>query len=200
MVFAAHHGPDGAAQWIGSPAQFGVGLGDPSEWKPEIGPKGNPAEIPGAFELETVPYQDTIPEIQPGKIILSTGDHSIQKTFTISDDQLNVDLTSSQPVSTLIPITLAPQNWAAGSPLSAWRPVPVLEANRWDWQPVSGSGLTILFQNAQSVTSTTSLDTIQSLGVEENPNLAYPPGHYLTFPTAVIELQGSHFNVTFTPR
>ncbi len=199
LMFAAYRGPAGAAQWIGSPAQFGVGLGDPSEWKPEIGPKGNPAEIPGAFDLENVPYQDTVPEIQPGKIILSSGDHSIQKTFTLEGDQLNVEINSTQPVSTLIPLTLASQDWAAGSPLSAWRPVPVLDGNRWDWQPDSGSGLTIRFQNAQSVISTTSLDTIQFLGIEENPNLAYPPGHYLTFPTAVIEVQGTEFKVTFSP-
>ncbi len=200
LMFAAQRGPAGIAQWVGSPAEFGVGLGDPSEWNPEIGPQGNPAEIPGAFELENRPYEDTTPQIQPAKIILNTPDQSVQKTFALNNDELAIDLTSSQPISVKIPITLAPQKWAAGSPFSAWQPVPILDGDRWEWQPDSGPGQSILIQSAQSVSAITSLDSIQSLGAQENPNLAYPPGHYLTFPTAVIAVEGPHFNVIFSPR
>ncbi len=200
LIYAAQRGPAGTTQWIGSPAEFGVGLGDPSEWMPEIGPKGNPAEIPGAFDSVNEPYTEYIPEIQPGRIILRTANQSIQKIISLNNTVLNVDLTFPRPTAILIPITLAPQKWAAGRPMATWLPAPVSGTNRWDWQPAAGSGLTILFENAQNVSAKSSLDSIQSLGAQENPNLAYPPGHYLTFPTAVIEVQGTELKVTFSPR
>ncbi len=200
LVYAAHRGPFHAAQWIGSPAQFGVGLGDPSEWKPEQGPTGNPVEIPGAFGLENSLYEDYVPEIQSGKIILNSEITHTQKIFSLSSNELHIELAFAESQHVQIPITLAPQHWASGSLFSSWLPEPELTKEQWQWQPDSVPGLSILFQDIQTVTAKSSLDSSQWLTAQENPDLAYPPGHYLTFPMAVIEVQGAHFSLTFQPR
>ena len=200
LIFAAHRTQTGAVQWIGSPVQFGVGLGDPSEWKPELGPLGNPVEIPGAFVFANDPFAKTIPEIQPGNIILKTVDDAIQKAFTLVDDRLEVEILSAQPFTTRIPVTLAPQDWASGRSLAAWLPVPFDEPDRWEWRPESESGMTIRLENAHSMSAVSSLDSVQQLSRGENPNLAYPPGHYLTFPLAVITIQGQDIRITFIPQ
>ena len=161
---------------------------------------GNPAEIPGAFEAENAPFTEYILDVQPGKVTLSTADKSVQKIFSLNNEELKVELAFSQLTSILIPVTLAPQNWATGSPMDAWLPPPVLRDNLWEWLPESGAGLTIHFENAKNVTSKSSLNSLQSLVMQENPNLAYPSGHYLTFPMAVVKTQGTHFNVIFQPR
>ena len=36
------------------------------------------------------------------------------------------------------------------------------------------------------------------MNASENPNLAYPPGHYLPYPLAQIEVQGQQVSILFS--
>jgi len=183
----------GAAQWVGAAAQFGVGLSDPTKWQPQLGPAGDPADIPGAFAPQTgsgLYAQFTAQSVRPGQINLRAPDGSGTRTFTISGLELRVVIQSNTPQTLRIPITL---------PGGAQPPAPqLLAGEQWLWQPPSGPGLRIRVQGAETLASTSCLDSAEVMTVQENPNRAYPPGHYLPYPLAVLEAQGSQVNFIFS--
>ncbi len=169
LVFAAQRGPHGAAQWVGAGSQFTVGLSDPSEWQPQLGPLGDPANIPGAFGPpagSTSFGQYGAQILQPGQIRLQSPDGAEIRTFSIRGNQLQVEIWANQTQTLRIPITL---------PMDAQPPAPQVLRDQWLWQPPDGPALRIQVQGSSALTGYSCLDTAPAMIHAEDPNRAYPP-------------------------
>jgi hypothetical protein len=58
--------------------------------------------------------------------------------------------------------------------------------------------LRIRIQGSTFISAASYLDSSASMKVQENPNLAYPAGHYLPYPMALLRLSGSQVTLTFS--
>jgi hypothetical protein len=198
LVFAASRTAQGAAQWVGAISQFAVGLSDPSEWHAELGPAGDPGEIPGAFALADRGYEAYQASVQPGQVTLQSADGGVRKTFTLSPEGLKVDLSFAQAETVNIPLTLAPQDWFAAAPVGAGQPVPQQTAHAWVWQSAAGAGLRVTLAGSEFMPAASFLDSASLMSTQENPNLAYPRGHYLPYPFALLTIQGTQLSLLFS--
>jgi hypothetical protein len=198
LVFAASRSAKGVTQWIAPYAQFAVGLSDPSEWRPEKGAFGDPGNVPGAFALANAMDGLYKASIQANELILKSEDGTAEKRFAITPLGLSVHLTFSREESVSIPLTLAPQDWVSAKPDDLWKNPPKITPDSWQWQPVSGPGLQIGISGAASQTASSFLDSSALMKTAEDPNLAYPKGHYLPYPFALITITGSQLNLTFS--
>ena len=196
LVFAAQSSPGGVSQWVGPASQFAVGLSDPTTWQVGLGPGADPNEIPGGFARTDRPFESAQVEIQAQKMIFSTAD-STHITYQLNGAELVVEVTSPHSITTRLPITLAPQDWPSEEPASRWLPAPRLDGAVWVWTPARGDGLQIEFIGTTGLTAISFLDTLDLLKIAEDPDRNYPPGHFLPFPLAVIEIQGTSFQVHF---
>jgi hypothetical protein len=176
----------GPHQLVGPSSQFTVGLSDPSEWHPELGEAADPSVIPGAFSDEpatwTVVYQ---PAITPNSITFTSPDGSRIKTCQLLEDGVAMTYQVSGPVSTHIPLAVDPQAFYSGPTEYTGS----LASGAWSWGLVNGLQVEVRTGAALSAQSYT--DSLPYLSQPENPDRAYPGGHYLPFPLSVVDLQGS---------
>jgi hypothetical protein len=189
LVFYATRAAQGVTQWIAPASQLGVGLGDPSQWHPELGPAGDPAEIAGAFAPLEGPYEAYAVETQPGRIAFHSNGSDLSKTFSLSADGLKVEIRSPEEQVLRIPLLLADQE--APAP-------PVLSDRQWIWQPDVGTGLRITFAGDLTLSGESFLDSASALLAQEDPNRVYPRGHYLPDPLAVVEVRGKQVDILFS--
>ena len=196
LVFAANRSSSRVSQWVGPASQFAAGLSDPSTWQPKLGPAADPYEIPGGFALLDRPFEPAQVEIQAQKMVF-TSNSSTRTTYQLNGTELWVEVASPQPISTRLPIPLAPQRWPSEGPVSRWLPPPRLDGSSWMWTPALGDGLRIDFAGTTALTAISFLDTLDLLKVPEDPDRNYPPGHFIPFPLAVIDIQGTSFQVHF---
>jgi hypothetical protein len=179
---------DRVHQIIGPQSQFAVGLSDPSTWQPLLGPAGDPAEIPGAFSDADAPFSlYSISSIDGNTLTLARSDGKLTKTYTLTEKGLTLECQSSQVNRLLIPLALEPQKRF----LPGW-------ANRYHSLASSDFYMWGLDRAINLEIRTTATlyakDFTQSrllLSKPENPNLDYPPGHFLPFPLALVEVNGN---------
>jgi hypothetical protein len=193
LVFYATRTAQGGVQWIASASQLGVGLGDSSQWQPERGPAGDPAEIAGAFAPSEGPYEAYTVETQPGWIAFRSKGADLSKTFGLNADGLKVEIRASAEQVLRIPLLLASRESQKSTPL------PILGARQWLWQSAEGMGLKITFASDLTLSASTYLDSAPAMLVQEDPNRVYPRGHYLPFQLAVVEVHGQAIDLLFSP-
>jgi hypothetical protein len=97
-------------QIIGPTWEYAIGLSDPSEWDSTLGLLGDPAQLLGAFQDSFNDWHTYTPETAPGEILLRDTEGSISKSFSISSDQIHVNLENT-PQFQAIPIPLAIDPW-----------------------------------------------------------------------------------------
>ncbi len=187
LLFAAVRTNHGAELIAGPYSQFGVGWGDPRDWQITAGPASDPNEIPGAFVDDGEPFRSFQAEAQAGQIRFTSAGGSLEKIFTLTPQGLRVRYRGSLPASVQIPLVFDP----AARFLPGWAKRVILSPggspSQLTWH-ASGASLVLQAEGA-SLSITTFLDSFDSVHSPEDPDHAYPPGHFLPFPFALVEAQ-----------
>jgi len=174
-------------QLIGPLSQFFVGLSDPSRWNIEQGPAADPAEIPGAFSDSDNPFMNyKIIKLEDGFLILDRSDGQIEKVFRLVENGLSIDINSSVPVSMEIPLAVDPQiRFQPG-----WKKLYYSQTstNSYKWGVLGSTSVEI--KSTATISAHNFIESSSLIIKPENPDLDYPPGHFLPFPFALIEISG----------
>lgn len=173
-------------QIVGPTSQLAVGLSDPSEWHTNLGPASDPGVIPGAFAMPDdawMPYQATI---STNQITFTSADASRQKIYRLFPSGLQIEIRTTGPFQVAIPLIFSPElRFQAG-----WGNEyhGVLNGNSYTLE-ISGLGGVTVTTNGQLIADAFS-DSHSLLSNGEDPNIGYPPGHYLPMPAILLQAQG----------
>jgi len=174
-------------QLIGPLSQFFVGLSDPSLWQIEKGPSADPAEIPGAFSDSDNPFMNyKIVEEGVGFLSLNRSDGQIDKVFRLVENGLSIDFNSRSDVSMRIPLAIDPQVRF----LSGWKKLYYSQASTdsFEWGLLGSTSVKI--KSTALISAHDFNESASLINKPENPDFDYPPGHFLPFPIALIEISG----------
>jgi hypothetical protein len=185
-------------QLVAPTSQFIVGFGDPSTWDPSAGPGAEPAGVHGAFAGSPPPWEAYSSEVSAGRLAFTSPDGRVSKTFTLLENGVRVDYSS--PVESLrVQVPLALDPWERFTPGWGDRFLENGSDQAWSWGIEGGPLVDV--RTSGDLSATLFSDSRSQLGRVEDPNFSYPPGHYLPFPLAVVEVQaGGDFNVEITLR
>ena len=179
-----HLDANGPHQWIGTSAQFAIGLSDPSEWHPERGEAADPSVIPGAFTDSSDAWTIYAPSILADGIRFTSLDGRLVKTFQLTGNGISVHYQVPGHVSTRIPLAVDPNRYYSG-PVDYQA---TLAPHAWTWGLVGGSQVEVRSEAILSAEGF--ISAIPFLNLSENPNLDYPKGDYLPFPLSLVTIQG----------
>ena len=175
-------------QWIGPFSQFINGLSDPSEWQPELGPAGDPGDVPGAFSDAGDRWSPYTSVASPGRLAFVSPDGLRQKNYQLTPAGLMVryDFGSGVQVEAQIPLALAPDSRF----LPGWseRYQAAVSPGEFVWS-IEG-GPRILVRTSGDLSAEWFLSDEAQLVFPEDPNYDYPPGHLIPFPFALVEVTG----------
>jgi hypothetical protein len=179
-----------AHQVIAPSSQFVVGLGDPSTWDIERGIAGDPAQLRGAFtEVEvgqlSPSWEEYGVEIFPGGLTFRSPG-GLEKTFRLEEDRLRAEYRTSSPLRVEIPLALVPQ--ARFTPGWAEAYIGKIVEGGWRWGLSGGAQVTISTDGRMQVRAFNEAGSARRQ--PEDPNFAYPPGHFLPFPMAAAQVEG----------
>lgn len=173
-------------QLVAPTSQFLAGLGDPSDWDLSAGTAADPGGIIGAFSDAQHTWEAYQPSVEPDRIRFTSLDGSIQKTFTFSGSGLRVNYHSPDAVQVHILLALDP--WRRFSPGWGDQYFGGKTGDGWSWRIESGPGVEI--QSSGRISAAAFTDSHALLSQVEDPNYDYPPGHYLPFPVALVNVYG----------
>jgi hypothetical protein len=125
------------------------------------------------------------PDVTPEGIAFTSLDGSRLKAYRLLEDGIEIAYQVSGPVSTRIPLAVDPQAFY----FSPTEYQSALGPGGWTWGLVNGIQVEVLTEAVLSAQSFT--DSFPILSQSEDPDRAYPGGHYLPFPLSVVNLQGS---------
>ena len=204
LSFAFALDPQGNAHQIIAPSsELLSGLSESSSWDLSAGANADPEVYPGAFgdltplgsiDTQTV-YQ---PEIQADGIVFSSPDGKRVKTFQLSSNRLRVTYHSSDPLTTQIPLVLDP--WLRFTPGWFDEYESAQDGETWSWavRPFSQASTSssvfaadpfqVKIDSSAVFSTQTFKDSEGILASPENPNRDNPPGHFLPFPMALVEI------------
>ena len=171
-------------QLIGPSSQFLAGLSDATAWDLASGVAADPGAMMGAFSDAQRTWELYQASIEPGRILFTSVDGTVRKTFSFSSSGLHVDYQSSGPAQVRIPLALDP--WRRFT--TGWGDDYFGEktASGWSWKLNSGPEVEI--QTSGSLSASPFTDSHALLSAVEDPNYDYPRGHYLPFPLAFVEV------------
>lgn len=192
LVFAARLQKNGFEELVGPYAQFALGLGIPGDWQLESGEAGSdPMAVPGAFVDQEVPFQQYQAVVQSGKISFISSDEQQEKDFSLLSGGLRVSYRWNRPVKTQILVSTTPDVLFQPGWSSRYSLVTLNSGYGMEWGIEAPHKIT--FQsNAGPVQIRSFTDSSAWMQQPENPDQNYPPGHFLPFPLAVIEIQSGN--------
>jgi hypothetical protein len=173
---------EGSVHQIIAPyGQLVVGLGDPSTWDPSRGSEGDPGLVPGGFVDGA---RSWTPQVQLGQITFVDADNNLTKTFFLIEAGLRVEYESTSPMKVQISLGLDP--WRRFFP--GWGDVyqESVSTGSWEWTLASGPQVTIT--SSRTIIPRAFTASRSYLSAVEDPNFEYPPGHYIPFPLALVEI------------
>jgi hypothetical protein len=193
LTFAFSIDPNGPHQLVGPSSQFITGLSEPSGWDLSRQLRADPQVIPGAF-YDSNNFISKPPSVQPDQISFISQDGSHSKTFSLTSTGLRYDfqlLNNAQNSESTVQqsATFALDPWLRFTPGWSQHYQSETLLDGWVWQVNHGVRLAITTNahlNAYSF-----LDTYSSLSATENPDIDYPPGHFLPFPLAQLDFTAS---------
>jgi len=181
--------PEGITQIIGPSSQFIAGLSDPREWNLAAGPLADPLNIPGAFAGPWGTHQ--VEKIEKGIRFRMPG---IEKTFKLTETGLWVEIRNEQEQNYQIPLALAPETRFQPGWMDQYLETLIPQGVIW----VIKDGIKIEVLTSGEISSYNFQDSQLLLGNPEDPNLGYPPGHFIPFPMAILNLSAqNHLWVKF---
>jgi len=186
----------GVNQIIAPSSQFIIGLGDPSTWIMDAGEGSDPSGIQGAF-IDSPPPWDIYNVSSNGEqITFNSPDQKISKSFSLTNDGLDVNYSSSDPISVQIPIATDP--WRRFS--TNWREDYECQPTRNGYACKLEDDSIVEILSNSPISAYSFKDSYSQLHIPENPNLDYPPGHYLPFPMVILEINAEEsFSVQIIP-
>jgi hypothetical protein len=178
----------GIHQLIGPTWEFVVGLGDAYTWNPDLGIRGDPAQLLGAFQDAFDNWNRYDFRIINNEVGLYDG-NSEQKLFTLIHNSLHVDINNPyQPMgNSIIPLVVDP--WLRYT--SGWGNLYLQNSlpSLFQWGIIKGEMVEIRATNPLNIYSFN--DTRASFSFPEDPNYDYPPGHYLPYPMSLVEISST---------
>jgi hypothetical protein len=186
-VFAL--GMDGPHQLIGPGYQFISGLSEPETWKIGAGFNSDPGIEAGAFRDPILPGQPErayIVQERPDELDFVSADGAVHKRYQLSGGSLKVMLEQAQPTIYRLPLVFDP--WLRFSPDWSLRYHATAGDDSWRWGLENGTAVLVESNSPMQLDSI--LDSLAAVGQPEDPNQEYPPGHWLPFPMASIQVQG----------
>jgi hypothetical protein len=145
--------------------------------------------ISGAFSNDSTLWAFQISGNTPA-ITFDGPDGVRKKTFSLSEDGLNVIYEGFGAVSVAIPLVVDPQTYYFSPVKYSIFSIPGGVA--WGFT----DGLRVGIHTDAALTARNFTDSQSFLAGPENPDLAYPAGHYLPFPLSIFKVQSiSDFNV-----
>jgi hypothetical protein len=180
---------DSAYQVIAPSSQFIVGISDPMTWDVRKGVAGDPAQYRGAFS--DIPLGFSSPswevygvEISSNSLSFIAPDGSLRKTFFITRDGFMAIYNSSTPITVQIPLAVDPAarfhpGWGSSYIRSE-------RSGGWLWGLKDGPKVHLWTSGDLSISAFS--DSFEYMGHPENPDLDFPPGHFLPFPMALGEI------------
>ncbi len=186
MTFGFVRTPQGPAQWSGPLSQFLAGFSDSAEWDPSHGPAGDPGDVPGAFTDTRSRWAHYSVTELPGSLGFSSSATGLTKTFTLTPAGLDARIQSlgGEPFTVQIPLALQPET--RFSP--GWGQLydSSLHPDGISWQV--GEEMQVNVSASDAVSFTSFIDSASYLAGPEDPNFDYPPGHFMPFPLAIVEV------------
>lgn len=184
LVYLGSRGQAGLRQWIGPSSQFAAGLGDASQWKLDAGEFSDSRGIPGAFVEDQDEQEIYQVQASPGEVVF-TAASGAQKRYRFEKASLIVEYAGFPPATILIPLAPLPQarqqpGWSDAYALST------SEDGKTVRYGIAGSGVVQLNSSGPAFVSTSFFDAGAWLRQSEDPDHAYPPGHFQPVPLAVI--------------
>lgn len=187
LLFSLEEGK--AVQWIGPTSQFSVGLSEPADWQLDKGPWADPNEIPGAFSDPFSTQLRYHVATSQDSITFSHPDGVLRKEFRLLPTGLAVRHQASINLSTRVPVGL---------------PLDDRFSPGWSSKVASANALhlasdspPIFHLEGASATITSFTDSSPWIKSPEDPDRAYPRGHYLPFPLSVIEIYSDDGSFSF---
>jgi hypothetical protein len=192
LVFAARLRENGFEELVGPYAQFAIGLGDPHDWQVERGEAGSdPTVVPGAFVDQNNPFQIYQAAAQPGKIRFIAPDAQQEKDYSLATGRLSVSYRWKTSVKTQILVSTTPEVLFQPAWSNRYSMVTLNEQRGIEWG-VEAPHKVNFQSSAGPVKVRSFIDSSLWMQQPEDPDQNYPPGHFLPFPLAVIEIQSGN--------
>ncbi len=177
-----HIDASGAHQLIGPSSQFAIGLSDPSLWQPGKGEDADPSVIHGAFSDDSDIWDLRSPS-GGGEITFASPDGSQLKIYRLTQSGLSVSYQGAGIHSTRIPLALDPDTFYFGPTQYQ----STIATGVLTWGIINGANMEVDSDAVMTMESFT--DSQAFFNSPENPDTAFPGGHYLPFPLSVITLE-----------
>lgn len=183
ITVAAARTEAGITQVLAPTYQFAVGSSDPSTWDLSRGIAGDPAQL---FAFTEEPTRWAVFEAQAtGDRITFSLDGIAIKTYSLVPGGLQIDFHDTSFHSIAIPVVIDPGSrfepgWSAGFASSA-------SSQSWSWS--KEGKIAIVIESKGQITPSLFYESKDLLSQPEDPNYAYPAGHYTPFPMALIRIE-----------
>ncbi len=174
----------GLQQWIGPTAQFTSGLSDPAEWDPDAGAFADPRGVAGAFLDTGQAQQEYTAEAGLGWVRFHGADGA-QKTYTVDGRSLTVTYENMPAGSSTLSLTPLPELREQPGWAGRYRLVSSDDPTRLEYGSPDLGMLRI--SASMPLTSTSFVDAGAWLRQPEDPDHAYPPGHFLPIPLLLLQ-------------
>lgn len=139
---------------------------------------------PGAFADMDDPFKSYVSAFEENSLVFTSLDGTRTKTFKLTDTGIEVEYQTQEPVTTQIPLLVQPETRFT----PGW-------ANEYVQEETPGGiawgledGPMVGIQAEGVVTMRAFNESLSLLSTPEDPDFDYPPGHYVPFPMAVVEI------------
>ena len=195
-----------AHQLIAPSSELMAGLSESTTWDLSAGAGADPEVMPGAF-IDLTPFGNvdllTMYKVDPlpNGIKFTAPDGKLSKTFILSSNELVATFQSNTQMRTQIPLVLDP--WIRFNPGWMNDYESGQDGQSWYWavqQRLEGQSRSsapviqafkIEIRSSVPYSIQTFQDTQDILASPENPNRDNPPGHFLPFPMATVEINSA---------
>lgn len=174
-------------QLIGPSWQVASGLSNPSLWDLSAGEAADPGAYPGAFTDADDPFKPYQPVIQENMILFTALDGSRTKTFNLTPSGIEVEYRTQEPVITQVTLLVEPETRFT----PGWADQYVQEKTPGGiaWGLRNGPMVNVIRVTKGEIDIQSFNDSLSLLSTPEDPDFSNPPGHYLPFPLAVVEVE-----------
>jgi len=184
-LFAVERDTFYPSQLIGPSWQVAVGLSNPSTWDLSAGEAADSGAYPGAFADADDPFKPYEPVIDGKTVTFISLDGTLTKTFKLTETGIEVEYQVQETITTQIPLLVEPDTRFT----PGWVEMYIGESvpNGISWGVVNGPMVSI--QADGPVTMRAFNESLPLLAMPEDPDFSYPPGHFVPFPMAIVEVE-----------